>query len=443
MQYKVQKSPLAPEQDLGVSVAKLITLRWVAVLGQFLTEGIAYFVFQIDFPVIFTFLLTLFLAVNNVLLYVWMKGGNNTRISTLGAFWILLSDLLQLMALMFINGGFNNPFVSVMVAPVAVSASMFSLRYTVIMTGIAGVLSLLLSLNQLQHLTPDLYSVYMVYGIPKTDLYIFGLIAGQLATLVFISFYVMSITHEKRKLAHALIKAQNDYNTEREISLMGSLATATAHELGTPLNTIMLIADDLKSQIQDKTVQTDLDELALQTQRCGDILSQLGDKIKNTKAMHAERFLSDLVNDIAQQQISQSLQVNIIYPSDNTDPEPTILHTPEFVNGLGNLLKNAGQFAQSTVDIYCIWNTEIVTITITDDGIGFSKGILFAIGTPFMSSRRGKNHHMGLGLFVAQTLLDRTHGTVTFANTPSGGASVSVVWNRSALDTRWVIQRDS
>ena len=421
------------KQDIGTSVIRLITLRWVAVFGQLLVEAIALFLLDIEFSVVPTVLLTLFLIINNTVLYWWYRAYKRTRISSLGAFAILLSDLLQIASIIFLNGGFNNPFISVMVAPVAVSASIFSIRYTSIITGVAVLLSIMILFAQIHIFDMANYGMYSIYGIPMPDLYVVGLAAAQLATLVFISFYVLYINYEKRTVANALSRVHRAYDKERELSLMGALAAATAHEFGTPLNTIMLIANDLKSQVKDKSLHPDIDELIEQTNRCASILSQLGSNMQDAKSIHEEHFVLNLLETIVAKQVPENITVNI-NARDTIGDEPVFYRSPEIENGIGNILKNAGQFAKSTIDINVTWNAKNVSIEIIDDGTGFDKHIIRNMGTPFVSTRRGQQNHMGLGLFIAQNLLERTHARMHIGNIKSGGAFVSLIWNRHKID---------
>jgi two-component system sensor histidine kinase RegB len=113
-------------------------------------------------------------------------------------------------------------------------------------------------------------------------------------------------------------------------------------------------------------------------------------------------------------------------------------HSPEIVHGLGNLIQNATEFAASEVRIVIRWDEEHITVRILDDGPGFDPGLLDRLGEPYLSGgvedRDGKAIHMGLGVFIAQTLLERTGATLHFGNRAEGGAEVRVVWKRATLE---------
>ena len=104
--------------------------------------------------------------------------------------------------------------------------------------------------------------------------------------------------------------------------------------------------------------------------------------------------------------------------------------------GLGNLIENAAAFAKTRVDVDAEWNDDIITVTITDDGPGFPSEHLDRLGEPYFTTRRSgadeQGGGLGLGIFIAKTLLERTGARLAFRNTPDG-ASVEIVWPREAL----------
>jgi two-component system sensor histidine kinase RegB len=115
-------------------------------------------------------------------------------------------------------------------------------------------------------------------------------------------------------------------------------------------------------------------------------------------------------------------------------PQPTIARSAEVLHGLGNLIQNAVQVARSTVRVTTTWSESEVVVRIVDDGPGFAPGMLERLGEPYVSGWHDGSDHMGLGIFIAQTLLGRTGGNVSFTNSPAGGAEVAVRWNRVILE---------
>jgi two-component system sensor histidine kinase RegB len=116
---------------------------------------------------------------------------------------------------------------------------------------------------------------------------------------------------------------------------------------------------------------------------------------------------------------------------------PILRRTPEVMHGLGNLLQNAMQFATKTVKVMAFSDPHWITMTISDDGPGFPPGLLGRLGEPYLSHRSDEDHeHLGLGIFIAQTLLERTAAELKFENEKDGalpGAAITIVWPRAAL----------
>jgi two-component system sensor histidine kinase RegB len=113
--------------------------------------------------------------------------------------------------------------------------------------------------------------------------------------------------------------------------------------------------------------------------------------------------------------------------------EPRVRRTPELVQALGTLVENAATFARESVEIRVWADAERAGVDVSDDGPGFSPEILDRLGEPYVSTRIGDGEHMGLGVFIANTLLSRGGGAVTWENRREGGARVSVRWPKGVL----------
>ncbi len=116
--------------------------------------------------------------------------------------------------------------------------------------------------------------------------------------------------------------------------------------------------------------------------------------------------------------------------------EPQVQRSPEIMHGLGNLIQNAVTFARREVIVTTDWGEREITVEVVDDGPGFSANVLARIGEPYISGRGGEAQHMGLGIFIAQSLLERTGARLGFGNLADGGAQVMVEWPRAALEVQ-------
>ena len=130
---------------------------------------------------------------------------------------------------------------------------------------------------------------------------------------------------------------------------------------------------------------------------------------------------------------SNDVDISVKIKKNAIGDEPFLPYGPEMMHGLGNLVQNAVQFASSHVWLELDWNKETVWLTVRDDGPGFKTPVLAMIGEPFISSRSGTGENLGLGIFIAQTLLQHTGANLTFGN--QNGGKVVISWARAILDT--------
>jgi two-component system, sensor histidine kinase RegB len=260
---------------------------------------------------------------------------------------------------------------------------------------------------------------------------------------IFITAYVWSVAQEARSISDALAASQMALEREQRLSALGALAAAAAHELGTPLGTIHLVAKELASEIPpDSPLAEDIALLQSQSLRCRDILAELSRKPEAEGGEPFDRLTVPALIEAAGAPHRLG-HIQFIVETDPIagPPVPMIRRSPEIIHGLGNLIQNATQFARSRVTVRARWDLDALTITVTDDGPGFPQSLLNRIGEPYISTRveggrADGRPHMGLGIFIAQTLLERTGAVVGFANSRSGGAQVVVRWNPPIFDTK-------
>ena len=224
---------------------------------------------------------------------------------------------------------------------------------------------------------------------------------------------------------------------EQRISAVGALAAAAAHQLGSPLATIAVVARELVRDLShDSPYAEDAQLLLSQSERCRTILAELSHQRDGEEAGHFARLpVSALVEAAGEPHRDPrvALAFATVPPAAGAPAEPLVSPSPEIMHGLGNLIQNAAQFARREVAITTSWSAATVTVEIIDDGPGFSQQVLGRIGEPYISGRGGETQHMGLGIFIAQSLLERTGARLAFANAPDGGAEVTVEWRRADL----------
>lgn len=235
----------------------------------------------------------------------------------------------------------------------------------------------------------------------------------------------------------ALAATQTSLARQQRLSALGGLAAAAAHELGSPLATIAVVAKELSRDLPpDSPLAEDVELLISQSDRCRDILAGIA---RTPEARSDEPFgrlpLSQLVEAAAEPHMGQAVEIDIVIEDDIEGEEPVIYRSPELLSGLGTLIQNAVQFARSCVTVTLRWDDRVVLVAVQDDGPGFSPSVLSAIGEPFISTRAGDSEHMGLGIFIAQTLLAGLGAELTFANLRGSGAEVVIRWPRTILES--------
>ncbi|HPF22603.1 MAG TPA: ActS/PrrB/RegB family redox-sensitive histidine kinase [Hyphomonas sp.] len=432
---------LAPE-GLGSAQSALgrtrlrtfITLRWLAVAGQTAAVLFVAFVLHFDLPLAACLAIIAASAWLNVFLSFAFQSQRLTR--GWEATMQLAFDTVQLAALVAVTGGLSNPFLLLLVAPVTVAALSLSPKRAVLIALLALVLAALMPVMAL----PLPWTNGQLVELPR----LFHL--GQFAALaVGVGFFAVSagrVSQDEAKLVRALDAASIVMAREQKISAIGAMSAMTTHELGTPLATIHLVAKELLAETpEDDPRHEDLVLLAEQADRCRAILATIREAREATDIVHARVPLDALVAEAAAPFKGLGVAVEVVArPGETGDTRPPILNrSPEILHAISAFVENAVSFADSRVTAQASWTADQIMISISDDGPGFSQEVLPKLGEPYVSER-GEAHlgggDMGLGFFIAKTLIERTGGRIATRNRtpPRTGAIVQALWPRAALE---------
>jgi two-component system sensor histidine kinase RegB len=414
-------------------LATLMTLRWMAVAGQTLAVLGVYFVLDFSLP------LGLCLAV--IAASAWM----NVFLSFAAAGPQLLKgweaalqiafDVVQLALLIGFTGGLSNPFLLFLIAPVTVAASSLRGRYTAMISLLAIGLAALMPIYALD--LPWREGEELVFP----QLFEAGHFAALCIGIIFFALSAQRVNEDEAKMVRALDAAAVVMSREQRLSALGAMSAMTAHELGTPLATIHLVAKELQTVLpEDSPHLEDATLLAEQAERCRDILQRLGKAREATDIVHARMPISALVEEAATPHKGLGVAVQVTYEGLEGGEEkvPTIRRSPEILHALGAFIENAVSFAESEVRVVANWSDQQFVVTIRDDGPGFSSEVMPKLGEPYVSER-GEAHlgggDMGLGFFIAKTLIERSGGRIATRNraAPRRGAIVQAVWPRTEL----------
>ena len=404
-----------------ILLGNLIKIRWIAIFGQVLAIIFVSLIIKIQIP--FFEALTIILLSVAVNFYSYFEERNNKSISNTKAFLYLLFDTLQLGFLLFLTGGIINPFSILILAPVITSASYLPALMTVILSTISIIIIIILNFN---YIPLDLGPKFFLPNI-----YSFGLVASLIITVIFIAIYAYLFASSSRKISNALSVSKLQILNQKKMTEVGSLSAAAAHELGTPLNTIFLILNDLlkeKKLIEDKNIVKDIVLLKSQAERCKEILQRFSKNPLKLKDNFLEKVkISDLIKinfDKFNKNKNLALKIN---PSES---EPEIVYRDEIMYALGNIIQNAIFYSINTTKVELNYE-KTVNITISDDGSGFSKDIIDKLGEPYVSKN---NQGMGLGIFIAKNLIENMGGNLDFYNSKDDNAVVEINFDNSILN---------
>ncbi|MGD9868834.1 MAG: ActS/PrrB/RegB family redox-sensitive histidine kinase [Hyphomicrobiales bacterium] len=430
--------PSAFENRLSrLRLRTIVRLRWIAVAGQALTVAGVYWGLGIDLPIGLCLLIISLSAWVNI--YLRVRFVMRDRVKSGHAFFMLAYDLFQLTALLYLTGGLQNPFAFLIIAPVTVSASSQPSLHTVAL----GFLSALCVTGLAFFHQPLPWFPGESLVLPRW--YVAGIWVAVISGATFMALYVWRIAKETRQMSEALAATEMILMREQKLSALDGLAAAAAHGLGTPLSTITVVAKELSREIpKDSPLHDDVELLRSQAARCREILATLSKGAGEPDAMHGRLPLTHLIEEAVEplRPLGTEIAVESGPMSGDGGGEPIGPRNPGALYGIGNLVENAVDFARSRVEVKARWSPETVEVVISDDGPGFPPGILERLGEPYVTTRRAdlaavaveEGAGLGLGFFIAKTLLERSGARVEFRNDKGGGASVLVSWPRHVYE---------
>lgn len=437
------------ERSSWIRLRTLIVLRWVAIIGQITAITVAQQTYDVQLEAGLCYLAIGVSVMGNLTAILLFP--RNKRLSEFENFLMVLFDLLQLAFLLYLTGGLNNPFALLLVGPVTISANVMRTRSTLIVGSVAIVLATLLAEFHL----PLRTNLGLELRIP--DILLFGNWAAIVIAIVFLGAYSHRVSSEVQSMSEALSATHMALAREQKLTDLGGVVAAAAHELGTPLATIKLTSSELIEELDDRPdLKEDAALIREQANRCRDILRNMGRAGKDD--LHLRQApLSTVTHEAAEPHINRGKHVHFAEGpvQDGDVQQPSILRKPEIIHGLRNLIQNAVDFARANVWVEAEWTESRITVSIMDDGRGYPSQMIGRIGDPFMRRRRAESDQrtrpgyegMGLGLFIAKTLLERSGAELEFANGSDPyqsltenpercGAIVKVSWPRNLIDAQ-------
>ena len=430
----------------------IVRLRWIAVLGQLVAIGVVTFLFGFSLPIGACLTVIALSAWLNV--FLGIRYPPRHRLSVGFATGLLIYDIVQLAALLYLTGGINNPFTMLIVAPVTVSAATLPPRITIVL----GLIALAVTAFLVVEHKPLPWYDGIAFELPR--IYKFGIFAAVCASTTFMALYAWRLTKESRQMSAALAATDLVLAREQKLHALDGLAAAAAHELGTPLSTIAVVTKELEHHIgSDDQLRDDIKLLNAQALRCREILLKLTRHPSEQDPLHARVSVRAMLEEAAAPYRSGKANITFVGGPEGAEggaasPEAVAERRPGVIYGLGNIIENATEFALQEVTIRALWNAAEVVVTVTDDGPGFPPDIMDNAGEPYVTTRPAEDvagmskvdfgtSGLGLGFFIAKTLLERFGASVSLANrkSPATGAIVRIAWPRDVFEGQEQIAR--
>ena len=407
-----------------------INLRWIGIIGQFLTINIVYFIFKFEFNIYLTnSIIFLGILTNLILVYFYQKNILSNRAS----FIFLLIDILQLSSLIFLTGGILNPFAIFLIIPSVFSSSNLEIRASLALICLTILSILLLTFYHEELNYPGTNKILV------NNFYYYAIPTSLIIALIFLNYFAATFGRESRLRKEALDKLEQVIAKEHELVSLGGQAAAAAHSLSTPLSTIKVISQDMYKQFKDqKDIKKDIELLVSQVDRCGQILKKLSlNPSQDDDFINQELSISEYVSEIIKsfKEISDKKFIINLSQDANSFKISKII---EIIYGIRNFVGNANKFSNNKIYVSVKSNNEITEISIEDDGEGYPKDILSKIGEPYIKSSSKNNNNaksgLGLGIFIGKTLLERNKAKVICRNSKTRpGAEVIISWENTSL----------
>ena len=430
-----------------VRLQTLTQLRWLAIAGQLLAIAVGHMFLDLRLPLAACLgAVGLSIGLNLLIEYIFPQ---SQRLTEAQALILLTFDMGQLSLLLFLTGGLTNPFALLILAPVTISTSVLGLRSTMTI----GVLGIFLVSALVLFNLPLRQANGAVLAVPT--LFLYGFWFAIVIGILFIGGYSRRVASEIRAMSDAMLAAQMALTRQQKLTDLGGVVAAAAHELGTPLATMKLVSTEMIDELEGHPdLQDDARLIRDQTDRCRDILRSMGQQGKDDLHLRQAPLIT-VIREAAEPHLHRGKTVRIeLAQGEAAQPlQPLIRRSPEVIHGLRNLIQNAVDFAASRVWVVADWSESQISLRVVDDGAGYPPQMLGRIGDPFLRARRSaadtskrpEYEGMGLGLFIAKTLLERSGAKITFSNggdvflKPAEhpdrcGAVVDICWPRSAIE---------
>jgi two-component system, sensor histidine kinase RegB len=401
-----------------LNLGYLLLIRLFAIGGQVMALSYMNFYLGIHFPINPVILIITLLSIFTA--FSWLIYRGSKKITDHVFVTQLMIDIIALSLLIYFTGGSINPFISLFILPIIFAAASLKPAYTFIITLVA-----IGSYTSLMFFHVSLDDVHIHTG--STQIHLWGMWFGFILTASLVAYFVARISYTVREQDRALAEAREEALRADRILALGTLAAGTAHELGTPLSTMAVITGELlKDYPDDEELAGELELLKKQIQRCKTILSRMSSDAGQSQAdagnkIKVDSYIQKIINNW--QQTRSDIDIDIEFKPSAETPEIIVDRT--LTSAIINVLNNAADASSKKIHIVCSWNNANMNIEVIDDGHGIEKQHQPLLGKSIFSTKPS-DQGLGIGLFLAETTLNRMGGKISLSNYKDGGAHAEI-----------------
>lgn len=398
------------------NLRRLVVLRALAIVLQIITLSVAVWYLRQTLPVTTIVIVIALYALLTA--YTWHHARHAVRVDSNEYFLHLLADVTVLTTLLYFSGGATNPFILLYLLPITVAIVLLP-------PGHIWALAITTAVSYTFLVWRHVPMAHGHSGHDNFDVHIIGMWLSFVITAILISYFVVAMRSAIQQQQAALTAARERVMRDEQLVTLGTLAASTAHELGTPLGTMALLLDELgneslSAQQKSKTI----DVMRGQVRRCRDALTTLSASAGSVRlAGGAVVALDQYVKELCQECEANRPGKLVSLTRQGTSPIPEIVIDRSLSQALMNIIDNAQKASTEQVAVIASWDTETLDISVADNGPGVPEAIQLSIGKePIAMGSDG----LGLGLFLAHSVIHRFGGTVELKNRPNQGTVTTV-----------------
>lgn len=438
-------SHILPKTEISIRE----NLKWLYILRNLMLFAVTVAVFiainglNIDLPQHQLWLAIFAISILN--LYTWLRLRTPEEVTEHEIFSQICMDVLALAYLLYLTGGASNPIIWVFLLPLIVTAIMLPQAYAWNMVIITScVYTVLIAYNiplpalephmvhpAMADLTPEMsLQMHLMNDRRYFNLHVFGMWFGFVFSAGLVAFFVVELSKTLRERERNLADARESALRDERVVSLGTLAASAAHDMGTPLGTIAILAHEMISDLPEEQ-HPDLHQKLIivqqQIDRCKQALSVMSAsagemRAESGKTMRVDEYIDEVLSQWRTHKAITKLKLMV---STDVDMDAKIIAERTVTHSIINILNNAAEASPTDagIEFHVAWNQEWLDLKIRDFGPGLPQELIaFAGHQPVKSNKQG----MGVGLFLTYTTIKRLGGTIQFSNLESGGACVEI-----------------